>query len=79
VVWTVSGLDIQWSGQSVVWTVSGLGSQWCKYVSVSVRNTALRCYTQSLFLYGTYPADLSVPLKEGLSQVPQDTTSVLSL
>ena len=27
-VWTVCGLDIQWSGQSVVWTFSGLDSQW---------------------------------------------------
>ena len=83
-------LDCQWSGQSVVWTVSGLDSQWsgqsvvctmprCKYVSVSVTNSAVQCYTQSLFFYRTYPVDLSVPLKEGLSHNTQGISAVLSL
>ena len=46
-VWTVSGLDIQWSGQSVVWTVSGLGSKGVN-MSVSVSETQLSVVTPNL-------------------------------
>ena len=57
-VWTVSGLDIQWSGQSVVWTFSGLDSQWSGQsvvwavsgvnMSVSVSETQLSVVTPYL-------------------------------
>ena len=62
------------SGHSVVCT----GPRW-NYVNVGVKNAALQIYSQTLFLYGTYLDDLSVPLREGLLQVPRDRIIVGSL